>query len=182
MKILALVGLAGSGKSTLAAALEFDRCWKRTRFAEPIKQMIHTLLTYQDLDSQIATRMVDGDLKEIPTIYLNNHSPRHAMQTLGSEWRDLIDRNLWTDIWKRSLVGFPQNSKVVVDDCRFLHEAKVVRSIGGKILRITRPNSLPGSHISETEMASIKSDFEIHNNGTPEDLLQTALRILESWS
>ena len=182
MKILALVGLAGSGKTTLATALESDYFWTRTRFAEPIKKMMHTLLTYQGLDSKIASRMVDGDLKETPTIYLNNRTPRHAMQTLGSEWRDLIDRNLWIDIWKRSLVGLPLNSKITVDDCRFLHEATAVRSMGGKILRITRPNILPGSHISETEMNSIVPDFEIANNGTPERFLQTTLRILESWS
>lgn len=182
MKILALVGLAGSGKTTLATALESDHFWIRIRFAEPVKQMIHTLLTYQGLNPQTASLMIDSGLKEIPTPYLNNRTPRHAMQTLGTEWRELIDRNLWIDIWKRSLVGLPLNSKIVVDDCRFLHEAEAVRSMGGKILRITRPNVLPGSHISETEMNSIIPDFEIANNGTPEQLLQTALRILESWN
>ena len=182
MKILALTGLAGSGKSTLATKLTNSAGWHRTRFATPIKYMISELLEYQGVIPELAWQMVDGDLKETATTYLNNRTPRHAMQTLGSEWRDLIDRNLWTEVWKNKLIEFPPNSKIVVDDCRFLHEAEAVRSMGGKILRITRPNILPGSHISETEMASIPIDFEINNNGTPDQLLQTAQTFLNNWN
>jgi energy-coupling factor transporter ATP-binding protein EcfA2 len=183
MKILAITGQAGSGKSTLANLL-YSCGWKHTRFSTPLKLMFAELLKYQGLDQSIIRRMIDGDLKETPTSFLGNKTPRYAMQTLGTEWRDLIDRNLWSDAWKRNILNLPDNSKIVIDDLRFKHEARTVMVLGGKIIRIERPNNKilidnSQNHISETEMNEIISDKIILNDSTPEKMLDQLRTFME---
>jgi len=185
MLILGICGPAASGKTTLATLLT-SVGWQRTRFAAPIKAMIGTLLLTQGIDNNTVWRMLDGDLKENPTEFLNGRTPRHAMQTLGSEWRDLMDRNLWTEVWKRHLRGYGPEAKILVDDLRFLHEEKVIRELGGKIVRIVRPVRphaalVPGGHISETELAQVSADATIINDSTPDAMLTALASIMEYW-
>ena len=131
--------------------------------------------------------MLDGDLKETPSTFLGGKSPRLAMQTLGTEWRDTINRNLWVDVWKRYVQNFPSDAKILVDDLRFAHEATAVRELGGKIVRIRRPNAQnPGwtniNHISEVESLTLPVDGEIRNDSTPDAMLdQLAAIIMEYW-
>ncbi len=174
--LLAFIGSKGSGKTTLAKLLSpYD--WKQTSFATPIKRMIATLLLDQGVNEINVARMLYGDLKETPTEFLNNKTPRFAMQTLGSEWRNLIDKNLWLDIWQRTInLKF---EKIIVDDARFLHETNRIKSLGGKIIKINRPvinNS--DSHISEQEFLEIVPDYYIDNYYEPEAMLDQLINHL----
>lgn len=174
MKILALTGIAGSGKTTLSNQL-IDHGWEQTKFAAPIKSMITHLLLYQGVDYYLANRMIDGDLKEVPTQLLNGRTPRHAMQTLGTEWRELMHRNLWVDIWHRNILSHPSEAKIVVDDVRFHHEANTVISLGGKMVRIDRPENpliATAGHISEIELTGLSVNGVIINNAKPEAMLR----------
>ena len=90
------------------------------------------------------------------------------MQTLGTEWRDLIDKNFWVNIWLRAATFVP---KIVVDDMRFLHESEAVRNIDGKIILIERPGIGPGTHPSEQEYLQIDPDFQIINDQEPMNML-----------
>jgi len=173
-QILALIGPAGSGKSTLADLLVEHRGFIRLSFAAPIKQMLKVILDSQGATRSEVHRMLYGNLKEVPTLFLSGRSPRHAMQTLGTEWRDLMNRDLWTNIWTRSAQFIP---KIIVDDMRFTHEAAVVRDLGGKIVQIDRPGFGPGEHLSEKDYLNIKPDFTINNDVNPETLL---VRLLET--
>jgi hypothetical protein len=88
------------------------------------------------------------------------------MQTLGTEWRDLIDRDLWSNLVKVRII---EGGNVVLPDVRFHHEAQLVRSLGGKIFRVERPNQPVGAsslHLSETEMAEIETDFTFVNKSS----------------
>jgi hypothetical protein len=117
--------------------------------------------------------MLYGDLKETETKYLDYATPRRAMQTLGSEWRDLISRNLWVNIWENKIYSeLNRGRKITVDDARFIHEVNVIRNLGGKIVKIHRPGYEPQSseHISETEQSKIVPDFLITNDSSLENM------------
>jgi energy-coupling factor transporter ATP-binding protein EcfA2 len=174
-QIVALVGPAGSGKTTLARLLEAQG-FTRTSFAAPIKAMIAALLFYQKADDELVTRMLNGDLKEIPSPFLANQTPRYAMQTLGTEWRELIHRKLWLFVWNQSIAN---HDRIVVDDVRFKHEAEFVRALGGQIFRVCRPGFTAGKHISELEYASIYPDALIQNDHEPEYMLAQLTHLID---
>ena len=94
--IIGLTGLAGSGETTVARHLMGMHGFVRHRMAEPLKSMLKAL--------GLTEQQIDGDLKEVPCELLGGKTPRHAMQTLGTEWgRDLISQNLWVKAWCDSL-------------------------------------------------------------------------------
>lgn len=184
--IIALVGPKGCGKSTLALSLTgHEHKFITLGFAEPLKRMIQGLFLYQGLEPKETVRMIRGDLKEVPTPYLGGRTPRHAMQTLGTEWRDLIARNLWSDIWLRTVSDSLRDCNIVVDDMRFHHEAEAVRSLGGHIFLIQREGQdVPNDpHISEQEYRSIEFDgFIVNFENRPEAMLDQLLALLPEGS
>lgn len=171
-RIIGLVGQKGCGKSTLAHALE-SLCFIRAPLAGPLKSMLHALLAAQNLDAQGIDDMLNGHAKEIPTRLLAGHTPRHAMQTLGTEWgRQLIAHDFWLDVWSR---GVPNGVSVVVDDVRFTNEASMLRSRGGQIIRIVRQKQVEAddTHVSETESVLITPNLTITNfEHEPKAMLQ----------
>jgi hypothetical protein len=122
--LLGLVGRKGSGKDT-AAELLLSQGYQNVKFAGALKEMIRSLLAYQGVDESTIDRMIEGDLKEVPTDYLGGHTPRFAMQTLGTEWgRDLIGKNFWVGTAMRRAEGKPS----VVTDVRFPNEVEAVET------------------------------------------------------
>jgi hypothetical protein len=171
MLIVGFCGPIGCGKSTAAAYLVETYDFERRRFAGPLKAMMKALgLT----DSEI-----DGEHKERPCLLLGNKTPRHAMQTLGTEWgRMLIHPNLWVDAWRFSL---PDNKDVVVDDVRFANEEKAIRDLGGLLIQIEREGT-GGLAQHASELQGIRGDIVIQNNGPVENLYDHIDHALRMWS
>lgn len=171
INLISLIGPKGSGKTTLSTYLEKNHSFTRLSFATPIKAMISTLLEFQNAPQSLTQRMLNGDLKETPSEYLDNQTPRHAMQTLGTEWgRDIISKNLWTNILKRRIESLPNNPRIVIDDMRFPQETDMIKNLKGTIILIQRPGYSSTSHSSEKEYLKINQDFTIINDKTPEDM------------
>ena len=165
-----LVGLCGaeqSGKSTVAQRLKGRWGYSITPLAKPFKDMLSAMgIPYENLY---------GSKKGEPLDLLNGKSARHAMQTLGTEWRDTIHRDLWLNCWAR--VWKPRVGKglcsLVVDDLRFEHEYKFFKPLGMKIITITRGNEPPPdpkAHASTLGWYNIPFDYVIENTGTREEL------------
>jgi hypothetical protein len=150
--LIAFTGLAGAGKSTAAAHLVKHRGFTRVRFAGPLKAMMAAL--------GLTAAQIDGNEKELPCELLGGKTPRHAMQTLGTEWgRTCIGDDLWIRAWQAAL---PATGNVVVDDCRFPNEAEAVRAAGGLLVRIERPGTGTASaHSSETH--ALPAARTLHN-------------------
>lgn len=178
--LIAMTGGKGSGKDTFAQVLvkEFD--FVHTRFADPLKNMLRTLFSEAGLDPE---DYIEGPYKEAPLDILGGKTPRYAMQTLGTEWRDLIDRKLWSRLWQaRVELLLEQGKPVVVTDCRFIHEAATIRNMGGFILRVERPtNRTDDKHVSETEMDLIEVDEVILNMGSINQLHNKARALAREY-
>jgi len=188
MKLIALVGPAGCGKSTVAKILAQEFAYKRIKFSQPLKDMLLAL--------GLTEAHTEGHLKHTPCDLLGGKTLRYAMQTLGTEWeRDSMDKNFWANIWRtrgqehrceRHLNRHSRWRSVVTEDCRFENEAKLVRELGGEIWVIERPSYSYTGHSSETEMADIKSDLIIKNQGSVEELKVMVRGVLgrsePSWS
>jgi hypothetical protein len=168
--LIGLTGYAGSGKSEVARILA-ENGWTRAKFAAPLKNMLRCLLLGQGLNTGEVERMIEGDLKETPSDLLSGRSPRHAMQSLGTEWgRRCIGEGLWIDAAMRGFSG-----PTVFDDCRFPNEASAIRSRGGIVIEISRPGVGPvNGHVSENLVAP---DRVIHNDG---DLALLRGRVLDA--
>lgn len=165
--IIGLTGVAGSGKSTVAQYLAETHHFQRARFAGPLKNMMRSLYASAGLNDTEIERRIEGDLKEIPDDILCGSTPRYAMQTLGTEWRDLIGRDLWSRIWESSLKGLA----VVAEDCRFEHEYDLIRSKNGFVVQVVRGESVGGSHASENGLPKrCAVDYVLDNTGTIEQL------------
>lgn len=170
--LIAICGRKGAGKDTLAASFIRGSGYKQFRFADPLKAMLKTMLTFTDATPTEIDRMIDGDLKEVPSKWLGDKTPREAMQYLGTEWRDLLDTDLWTKMFLFRLTTAGKNSPNIVTDCRFKHEFEMISKIGGVVIKIHRNHdaTIGSQHVSETEQNEIVADIEVFNYGSLEDL------------
>ena len=170
--IVGLSGLAGAGKSTAARHLVERHGFVRRPFAALLKGMLRYLLHAQGVPAGEVDRMVDGDLKEVPTRHLGGQTPRRAMQTLGTEWGRALAPDLWVEMWAASIVGL---ERVVADDVRFENEVAAVRALGGIVVEVRRPGivSLGDAHASEV---GVTADAVLCNDRDP---LALAVRLDE---
>jgi hypothetical protein len=174
MNIIALTGPIGSGKSELAKYLMWDHGYYRYPFAAYLKRMLKEI--------GLSDEQLYGSLKETPCDLLCGKTPRYAMQTLGTEWRDMIGQDLWVKIWEHDVTklkrfggAFDFSNKIVVDDLRFQHEADAVHRLGGHVVKVFRPGvGFNSNHPSET--TKIQEDFIVYNDA---DLIRLRARAKE---
>lgn len=168
-RLVALAGPAGCGKSAAAAALA-DEGWTRTRFAAPMKAMLAAFYREAGLDDEAVDLRIEGGLKEAPCPMLAGRSPRHAMQTLGTEWgREQIAGEVWVRLWERQTRALlAAGKRVVVEDVRFSNEAEAVRALGGLVVEVERPgHARAGSHATER---GVTADVVVVNACSPAHL------------
>ncbi len=175
IRLIALCGYKGSGKSVVASHLDTKYGYRKFKFADPLKNMLRALgLTHAELE---------GPLKELPCAALLGLTPRHAMQTLGTEWgRQLINQEIWTYTLQRQVnkhLGLSKDNAAVISDLRFVNEARAVRGMGGEVWFIDRPGHEAGGHASEQEQALINEDILLINDKDPAWLLEMVDGLME---
>lgn len=170
--VVALTGSAGVGKSTIAEYLVGRYGFQRIRFSDPLKQMLSALLLKQGCTPEYARRCIEGDLKTRAVPELGGRTPRHALQTLGTDWgRTLIGADFWLGCWRNAVEPVLRRGPVVADDCRFENEHDAVKAMGGLVWRVAREGCRPDSHVSQTEHLGFDVDFNLVNNGAVTTLL-----------
>lgn len=183
--VIGITGMAGSGKSTAALWLvKNHNMAQRMSFAYSLKRMTRELLRDvlpKGWEHDSASYVSDPVLKETPIPFIGNMTPRHLMQTLGTEWgRTALHPDFW--IWIASgklerMLGssFKKSAKVpikaVFEDVRFANEAEMIRAYGGVIVRIERANTGGTSASAHTsEDLDFEVDYTVANDGTEDDL------------
>lgn len=174
--IIAITGKKRSGKDICGDHLVEKYGFVKYSFAEPIKEMCKIVFLWDE-------RHTEGELKEVIDERWGI-TPREAFQTIGTElfrenfpklhkqFHTLIDNNIWV---KRFVFWYTLNKdkNVVITDLRFLNEAKIIKEMGGDIIRIISPVDNDDAHKSEMEMDQIKEDCIIHNDDYSIDYIKS---------
>jgi dephospho-CoA kinase len=172
IKVIGFVGKIQSGKTTGAKHLVETQKYTRLRVADGLKRMLKVGLGIEE-------RYIDGDMKNAPCEQLCGMTARHAMITLGTEWgRNLIHPDLWVkciDTQMREMI-YRGYGKFVIDDIRFLNEAKWLIALNGqnsnytfdaRLIRVLRKDAINTvEHQSEKEQEGIITDATIYNDYT----------------
>jgi hypothetical protein len=167
--LIGLTGYAGTGKDTVRKLLEQDHDFDGIAFADPIRDMLGTLLDSMEIPRDW---MIERELKEreIPGLGV---SYRQMAQALGTEWGRSLNSNLWLDIAATKIAACNQygNPGVVISDVRFTNEAEWIKAQGGLIWRIIRPDVEPvRKHVSEALADLLPYDYVIDNHSTIDNL------------
>jgi hypothetical protein len=171
--IIALAGRAGSGKNTVAKLLGAHEI----AFAEPLKRFVQEVFAFTDAqvwgpsEERNKPDMRYPRVDQCPRCFTGDFceecdghgmistflTPRHALQTLGTEWGRGCYEDVWAELGVRRALACPA-PLVAITDCRFVNEAKAVCAAGGEVWRIVRPGAglagATGLHPSETEQES----------------------------
>ena len=180
MKILGICGKKRSGKDTAGEYLIQKYGYVRYAFGDPVKDVCRVMFKFTE-------EQLYGDKKEVldPRWGI---TPREAFQKIGTDFGqhflhkiipDLTGevrmRRFWTkhfELWLDEQMKTNPEIKVVITDVRFKHEVKLIKQLGGVVLKIERDTKVNDSHISETEVENIGANTVIENNGTLDDLYQ----------
>lgn len=166
--IVGISGAAGSGKSTVADHLVRNHGFVRLKFAGALKAMMRALLLETGAEPDVVDECIDGYYKDRRVTQLSGQTPRHAMQTLGTEWgRQCMGGDFWVDIVRSRIMTLPETTNIVIDDVRFENEAALIRRCGGTVLHLTGRGGIDSDHLSETPPTW---DVQYRNDGTVEEL------------
>lgn len=159
--IIGICGAAGAGKDTVAMRLANAHGFRRIAFADPLYEMLEVFTGMHEelLRDRVTKEAVIGWIGK---------SPRHLLQTLGTEWGR---KHVADDIWiKIAIQRARQTANVTIPDVRFDNEAKAIRDAGGSVWLVERPvtsclDSAAAAHASERGIAGELIDSVIANDG-----------------
>ena len=197
--IIGLIGLINSGKGTVGSML-IEQGFQHESFANSLKDATASIFNWDramlegDTSASRAQReTVDEWWNE--RLQIPDFTPRVALQILGT---DILRNHFHEDIWVLSMEARIKDAKqnVVITDVRFPNEVRIIRELGGKIVRIKRgadpewfslaasdhesmPVIYPNVHASEYSWAGTTPDYLIDNKGTIGDLREIVNDLLE---
>lgn len=168
-RIIGLTGLAGTGKDTVRQMLENDHDFAGIAFADPIRDMITTLLKSACVTAP--TAWISSRAHKEQDIPGLGASYRELAQNLG-DWGRAISPDFWVRAAAVRATGLlAQGQSIVVSDVRYPNEAAWVRQLGGEIWRIDRPSAAPvRAHESERQVSAVVADHTIINSASVDAL------------
>lgn len=181
-RLIAFCGPSGAGKSTAAMAIRAAVTNAEIlSIAEPIKKMVDAM-----------SPAIAECSKEASHPALCGRTKRHALQTLGTEWgRNCIGEDIWINIWREraeEVWAASPSRLILVDDLRYLHEERVIRELGGKIVRVfsprvSRPHCDPFyEHPSERDWRTMAWNRSFNNDYASKEEWADRVRIaLAEW-
>ena len=130
-------------------------------FADPLYRMLAALL-------DCTVDEVRAMPKSEPMPQLEGKTIRHTLQTLGTQWgRQMMGEEIWANTCVREALWLIQSGvSVVIDDCRFHNEYKLLRDAGAKFVRLSRedmPEQVNPGHESEADWPHFPVDAAVLN-------------------
>jgi len=188
--IIGICGLIGSGKGTVADYLIKSHQFQKISFADKLKDAVSTLFDWDRnlLEGKTTeSRQWREKTDEYWTNEINREiTPRYVLQVFGTEcMREGFFDGIWVSLVKKKILDNP-DTNWVIPDVRFPNEVDMIKSIGGKVIKIKRgedpswfkdfeefgiqPKNV---HASEWAWALEKFDSIIENKTNLEDLHKT---------
>lgn len=151
--IIGLCGFKGSGKTVVANHLITEYGFVAHNFKSALNKEVKQ--NFPELLDVLA----NAYHMDIDKLFVNKPvGMRALLQNYGTDVRRAEDPGYWVKEWCKDL----HDENYVVDDVRFLNEARAIRDRHGIIIRVTRPDiTTGGSHLSETEHLQIEADFTV---------------------
>lgn len=202
-RIIGFTGANGSGKDTAASMLaglirSYNHQSAVIAFADALYEEVAEAfgVTIQRLKHRASKELPTWELRIVECkdegfcsrfemeMWRELRSPRQILQWWGTEYR----RAQQADYWVQRLQAKVQELKaagishVIVTDVRFADEAACIRTLGGQVWRVHRPNlqTQGTGHVSEVTGQEFAPEATITNEGTLDalrlQLLQTLLR------
>lgn len=168
-KIIGITGNMRHGKDTLGLYYINTHGYVKLSFADPLKEACRQIF-------DLSQSQLHGDEKENIDDYWGV-TPRQILQYVGTElFRDQMVKlipNIGKDIWikvmdKKIKKIFKGGAKgVVITDIRFENEAKLIKSLGGIVIKVVRPSSeIKGLPDHSSEKLNFEADYTIINDGS----------------
>lgn len=175
MKIIGIFGKKEAGKSTLAKMI------KEEIYALPHGNILVSQIAFGDalkkmlLEAEICTY---EELYETKTKF-----SRFMLQKIGTE----IVRKVSPDYWCEKVfekIKYEHYSEkvlnvekiIIIDDIRFPNEYKMLSNMNSHLIKVSnfKADSKQDNHESETNIKDFISHIDINNNGTIEELKESA--------
>ena len=182
--IVGVCGYIGSGKDTLADILIKEKGYIKLSFASSLKDAVSAIFGWDRNMLEGATpesRLWREQVDEWWSQRLNilNLTPRWVLQHLGTDiLRDKFHPDIWIASLERKIIELSKENNIVITDCRFQNEMKILKRLGAKLVRIERNgNESLYFHSSENSWQNFDFDFIIENNSTLDNLRDSVLKI-----
>lgn len=188
-RLLGIAGKKSSGKSTLGDHLAAELGYTRYAFADKVKEAVVAL------DPLVVGPATAFQFKPLNTLRREGESPvelmdrlkndhpevRRTMQAMGNEvGQGIFGQDFWVD-QVLGLYNTWTDKLVCITDVRYPHEGKRIKALGGRILRIERPetDNHGDGHVSETSVDEVVWDLKVVNDSTVEKFLLSTVAALE---
>ena len=213
MRLIGLAGPARSGKDTVAQWLVAQHGFRQFSFSDALYEEVSrafrvsvqflqdprikdsprdelALKNCFDLEFVgVAIGTLDAEMRHTCGVYLYPQgvplTPRWILQTWGTEYRRAQDPDYWimrAAEWLDDYVSWGCE-RFVNSSTRYPNEAKWIRSLGGDVWHISRPDCpVVRAHSSEIPLPFDRRDRGIVNGASIESLQQAVTRLLESDS
>ena len=152
-----IIGFTGKKQSGKTEAARFLEEYKLINFKDALIEEI--VENFPDLLRELS---ISYKLPIQALFLLKPPLMRRLMQNYGTNVRRKDKEDYWIKRWLYRV--YPRDDNIVVDDVRFINEAKIIKQLGGTVIRLVRQTTEKDTHISELEMDEIKEDYTINNN------------------
>jgi len=195
MVILGICGFQGAGKDTFANYLVSNHNFIKFSFAGATKDVLNVLFGWDrallEGDTQESRKFRETeDIWWSEKLGIPNLTPRKTLQLIGTDlFRKHFNLEIWVNVIEKKILNLLElnpNSNIIISDCRFPNEIKMLRNLGCKIINIQR--NLPlwfdkyksgidckeALELHESEISWIREDFDyiITNNFETKELFE----------
>ena len=181
-----IVGISGkkqAGKNAIGDRLYKEGIAKQMAFADSLKNFCSDAFNIpkedlwgSDSDKNKKSIIMWGNLQDH---VINKHKPqaaemedlltiRQVLQIFGTDiCRDSFYNNIWINLTMSRIRAQQEKQNgwrnFVITDVRFPNEAKMIKDIGGVVIRLLRNSGSDDDHSSETSLDNFKFDYVVDN-------------------